>query len=217
MDRINNIGEYIKQRYETLGLQSLEELAKRIGVSRQTLYNWANEGTEIRVSNLLKLARALQAHPVEVLRIVTRKHIPYPIESQPAVRFDDSGFIDETIPDCSVVCSGVVFTKEWLIQNTGTRIWKGRKLVCQNNNEQLYVNRQGKFLPFHSCQLHTDAPEIPIPTTEPSELVRLKTTFTAPLLPGRAVSIWKIEDANGKLSYPDKPGYWCDVVVTGFY
>ncbi len=218
MTNRNNIGEYIRSRYEALGFASLAELADSIGVSRRTLYNWIENSTEIKISNLMKLAGVIQVHPVSLLRIVTQGFVfTYPVHSHPLTRFDDSGFIDETIPDDSNIGSGTTFEKIWWIQNTGSSVWKGRKLVCQDDHKQLYEKQGDEYIPFHSCVLTADAPEISISTIKPQETAELRVQFTAPLLPGRAVSIWKMTEENGEICYPNKPGYWCQVKVTGFY
>lgn len=217
MKNKTDIGDYIRENFEKLGLPSLQELATQVGVSRRTLYNWIESGTEIKISNLLRLSKVLQVHPVVLLRVVSRDFISYPVYSHPKKRFDDGGFISETIPDDSLVGCGARFEKEWCMQNIGNTTWEGRKLVCQDQNEPLYVKRGSEYLPFHSCLLTPESQEIIIPKTEPQEKVTLRMKFTAPILPDRAVSIWKVVDENNKICYPEKPGYWCQVVVTGFY
>ncbi len=217
MDEKTNLGVYIRKRYEELGLTSLGEVASNIGVSRRALYNWIESGSEIKISNLLKLARVLKVHPVELLRIVSREFIAYPVHSKPAKRFDDAGFIGETIPDGSIVGSGARFRKSWTIRNIGTTTWEERKLVCQDRAEELYIKQGDDYIPFNTCQLRPDSTQLSIPLTPPGETVELAVDFEAPILPGRAISIWKMVDREGSLCYPQKPGYWCEVVVSGFY
>jgi len=167
----SSLGEYIQQRYEDLDISSHAELAERVGVSRQTLSNWMNSSTKITLENLIRLAKALNVHPVSL----------------------------------------------WWIQNTGSSVWEGRRLVCQDTHLPLYERRGDEFVPFHSCVLTPEAKQIAIPPTKPQETIELKIKFSAPLLPGRAVSIWKITDKDGNHCYPNKPGVWCQVIVTGFY
>ena len=211
------MGEYIQQRYEDLDISSHAELAERVGVSRQTLSNWMNSSTKITLENLIRLAKALNVHPVSLLRVATQEFISYPVVSHPKKRFDDAGFVDETIPDDSLIGSGTEFEKIWWIQNTGSSVWEGRRLVCQDTHLPLYERRGDEFVPFHSCVLTPEAKQIAIPPTKPQETIELKIKFSAPLLPGRAVSIWKITDKDGNHCYPNKPGVWCQVIVTGFY
>ncbi|OED39249.1 hypothetical protein AB833_17150 [Chromatiales bacterium (ex Bugula neritina AB1)] len=217
MNRKNiNLGDYIKKRYLQLGFESLDQLANRIGVSRTTLHNWTKNTTDIKVHNLIRLARAIQVHPVEVLRLVTREVISYPVFDHPVTRFDDSGFIDETVPDNTVVGSGAVFEKIWIIQNIGSIPWVGRRLICQDDCEQLYVLREGGYVPFRSCMLIPNTSNLYIPDTRPGETVELSVRFTASVMPGRAISIWQMVNDRGEICFPKKPGIWCQVVITGF-
>lgn len=59
MSVMTTIGSRIEQSRAKLGL-SLPQLARRIGVKRQTLENWENDRSEPRPERLLRIAGVLQ-------------------------------------------------------------------------------------------------------------------------------------------------------------
>ena len=60
-------GEKIKQLRERLGMSQVE-LAKKIGISKQTLYKYENDIiTNIPSDNIEKIARALDSSPAEIM------------------------------------------------------------------------------------------------------------------------------------------------------
>lgn len=207
---------FIEKRHQELGI-TYTQLAQQIGVARQTIDKWKNNASNLKVDNLILLAKALQVHPLIILRMVTSNKIFSPVYAQPTHRLDDSALVDETIPDNSIVGSESTFTKAWLIQNVGSSVWENRSLVCQDESELLYVKRGDTFIPFPGGRLVPSDTVIPIPTTEPGDTVELSVTFVTPMLPGRIISRWKIVDNSGVLCYPEKSGVWCQVTVTGFY
>ena len=66
MPVISTIGSRIEQSRVQLGL-SLPQLARRVGVKRQTLENWENDRSEPRPERLMRLAGVLQVPIVWML------------------------------------------------------------------------------------------------------------------------------------------------------
>ncbi len=115
---------------------------------------------------------------------------------------DSSSFVSETIPDGSFVVTNEIFIKTWRLQNTGRTVWKNRFLVCQNYDEN---NKQNQLIPH--CH------KIPIPTTHIGEVVDLSVTFTAPIIPAKVISYWKMTDKDGELCFPNSMGIYVEVQV----
>lgn len=121
----------------------------------------------------------------------------YPIEG------DDSGFGsngrdgDVTVPDGTVFHVGDHFVKTWRLNNLGEIPWDGRFLQAFGDTD--YV-----------C---SSPDRVPIPHTEPGELVDVSVPVTAKR-PGHCRVEWKMVDARGRLFFPSqKRGVFYDVVI----
>lgn len=113
---------------------------------------------------------------------------------------DDIGFIgDITYPDNAIVKTGQCFDKIWEIQNTGKRIWKGRRLVCIDDRVSVSLEPEKPGRPYG---LLAEKRSIDIPRTLPDEIRRISIRFTAPAYPCTVVSHWKMVDASGNACFP---------------
>lgn len=75
------------------------------------------------------------------------------------VRVLDADFIaDTSFPDNSIIHYGKCFDKSWVIENTGSKVWRHVKLVHQDG-----------FQPFES--------EIEVPDAKPGEQVKSSVPF----------------------------------------
>jgi DNA-binding Xre family transcriptional regulator len=182
-----------------------KQLAQHSGISRATLYNvlQGNVG-EARLSTLIKLASALDAHPLELLT-------PYFADSYSqrklscATKKIDTGFVtDTTYPDNSPVYPGASFIKTWSVINSGKNAWKNLYLACQDIVEESF--EKGNYLVPEFNQ-------IVIPYTEPGQRIYLSVLFTAPIRPCRVISHWKTVDAEGNLVFPEKQPLSCLIKV----
>lgn len=198
--------EAILQQLITAKGISKKQLAQSCGISRATLYNILQGNVaEARLSTLIKLAAALDTHPLELLKpyfsqsLSERKLTQY-------TKKQDTGFVtDVTFPDNSCVQPNEVFTKTWAVMNTGKESWCGWSLVCQDTP------------PCGNSNVNQLIPEqwsIAIPDTPPGEKVTLCVTFRAPSQPCRVISYWKSIDAQGNLMFPDKQPLSCLVKVS---
>lgn len=182
-----------------------KQLAQYSGISRATLYNvlQGNVG-EARLSTLIKLSSALDAHPLELLT-------PYFADSYSKRKLSDTtkdidtGFVtDTTYPDNSPVYPGASFIKTWSVINSGKKAWKNLYLACQDTVEENF--EKGNYLvPEYN--------KIAIPYTEPGQRIYLSVLFTAPTRPCRVISHWKTIDAQGNLVFPEKQPLSCLIKV----
>jgi DNA-binding XRE family transcriptional regulator len=66
---LNALGVYARQRGHEIGL-SMAELARRAGISRQTLHSIGNGGERLpEMQTLIKLAAALRVHPLHLVHL----------------------------------------------------------------------------------------------------------------------------------------------------
>lgn len=213
---------FIEQRVAVLGL-SKTALAKQAKISRAALYKILDgEVQEAKLSTLIRLAAALDCHPLDLLRpLFSRWELPVKTSTGAKYAQDASGFVaDVTYPDNSVVTMGQVFEKVWEIKNLGKQVWQGRKLVCVDDFLQVSSNALDDAaltmaLPIQQRGLIPLQREIAIPTTQPGESVRLAVSFRAPEYPGGMISFWKMQDAQGELCFPELEGLSCLVKVVG--
>ena len=71
-----DLAEYIRRRAYVLGI-SLTETARRAGITRQALYKLLDARVaEARLSTLIKLARALNVHPLALQTIIQQESAP---------------------------------------------------------------------------------------------------------------------------------------------
>lgn len=115
------------------------------------------------------------------------------------LNFDDSVFIsDVTVPDGTTFLLGESFEKEWEIKNNGMIVWRNRFLKEINPG----------------CGLVPEKSLVPIPETNPGEIVRIKIKFNTPKNDvGTYISYWKMVDKTGNYCFNWKRGIWCKVKV----
>lgn len=113
---------------------------------------------------------------------------------------DATAFVDETIPDGTLVTPGLVFVKTWRIQNVGTVPWHGRRL-----------ERQGPLSgPGLLVSLTRD---VEIPDTEPGEVAEVQVLLRAPGHACSTIAYFKMVDADGFFCFPDQHQLGLSVVV----
>lgn len=89
-------------------------------------------------------------------------------------------FISETIPDGSVLIPGQVFTKTWVVKNSGNCTWDTGYALVRVQGEALGAPDE---LP-----LSAEAP--------PGSQIELRVQMTVPLLPGEHTSYWKLRSPD---------------------
>jgi transcriptional regulator with XRE-family HTH domain len=206
---------FLRQRAKKLGL-TLSGLAEKSGVSRQALYKLLRGNIrDAQLSTLIRLAKALELHPIALMREILESEISPPPSSQKSKYPGDySGFIsDVTIPDNTVVMAGSVFGKIWKIQNLGSVDWENRRLVCIDDEILLFRKHGDNLIPLERNYLMPLSREVPIATTRPGEPVEISVTFRAPNLPCTTISYWKMMDEEGDYCFPQLEGVWCKVHV----
>lgn len=209
---MKNKFELFIRRYCHQHKTSIEKLADAAGISRGTFYNLLKSDNP-RLNQLIALAHVMGVHHNMLIQLKWADS--YPELASSAVMSDDasldaSGFVDETLPDGSIVAIGSEFEKTWVIQNIGEQVWQDRKLVCMDEFGAAIPANMPKGLRYQLVpkQLHID-----IPTTPPWETVALSMGFTAPSVAGRYVSYWKMVDANHNICFPQSVGLFLCVSV----
>lgn len=199
---------------------SLSAVAALAGVARETLYRMMRgEGQTATVATVCGIARAIGIAPIILLR-----EIYHDIDMGVATLFpvtqdgDHVSFItDVTMPDGCMVLAGQRFVKTWMLQNTGTVPWVGRKLRCVDSElvsaRWTTQGRKRVLVEDMAPGIKPTRNSVPIPTTAAGAAVNVSVTFQAPLLPADAISRWKMVDASGALSFPKHSGVWCAVYV----
>ena len=212
------------QRARQMGM-SLSDLASRAGITRAYLHRLTlGETPNPGIRTLQGIARALQVPPSAIYRAFTD---PVFLERSPTIRYtglpeaqggsgaaDAMMFVsDVTIPDHSVVLPGERFTKIWAIQNVGDIPWEGRQL--QRADDELVVsmrNPLGELQPLLDSHLASLGRVIPIPDTQPGQMVELSVEFAAPTENCSVASIWRITDSEGRPCF--SPRCFLQVIVT---
>jgi len=116
-----------------------------------------------------------------------------------AIEGDATAFVDETIPQGTLMTPGMLFVKTWRIRNVGTVPWRGRKL-----------ERQG---PLTGPGLITSIMHIEIPDTDPGEICEISVPLQAPTYDSTSIAYFKLVDADGFLCFPDEHASGLDVLV----
>lgn len=116
-----------------------------------------------------------------------------------AVEGDATAYVDETIPQGTLMTPGLLFVKTWRIRNVGTVPWRGRQL-----------ERQG---PLTGPGLITSPRYVPIPDTEPEEVAEIQAVLMAPGYDCSSIAYFKMVDEQGFLSFPDEHQLGLDVLV----
>ena len=203
---------------------SLSALAARAGVSRETLYRMMRgEGQTATVATVCGIARAMGIAPIILLREIYHDIDMGVATLLPVTQEGDhiSFIADVTVPDHCMVLAGQRFVKTWMLQNTGTVPWVGRKLQCVDSE---FVSARWVTLPHKRGRkrilVEDVAPgikptrnSVAIPPTQSGASVEVSVTFQAPLLPADAISRWKMVDGHGALCFPEHTGVWCAVSV----
>lgn len=81
-----------------------------------------------------------------------------------------------------------VFQHQWSIQNRGRCVWRGRKLVCVNQNDI-------------KPQITTTV--IEIPEAKPCEYIKIATEANSRGIEGSYSCVWEMQDAEGNNCFPD--------------
>jgi transcriptional regulator with XRE-family HTH domain len=116
-----------------------------------------------------------------------------------AIEGDATAYVDETIPQGTLMTPGLVFVKTWHIRNVGTVPWRNRQL-----------ERQG---PLTGPGLITSARHFPIPDTEPGEVAEISAVLMAPTYDASSFAYFKMVDEEGFLCFPDEHQLGLDVLV----
>ena len=213
----------VARRSRELG-KPLTMLAKEAKISRTYLYGLADGASkDPSVRTLVRLAKALQVSPLLLFRyFADLAGAPANASSlaptNRAVGLDDLEDVavfnaDVTTPDHTVVLPGEVFKKTWEIQNLGTRLWRGRRLV-RVDGEYVIARRaeaQGQLEVVMDTHLRSLHSELLIADTLPGQPVHISVEFAAPRETCTVASIWRIEDEMGKPCYG--PAFILHVVV----
>jgi transcriptional regulator with XRE-family HTH domain len=112
---------------------------------------------------------------------------------------DATAFVNETVPQGTLMQPGEVFLKTWRIRNVGSVPWRGRQL-----------ERQG---PLTGPGLITSARCYPIADTPPGESVEVGVILKAPSYDCSSIAYFKMVDAEGFLCFPDEHQLGLDVLV----
>lgn len=200
-----SLKSYIQHRANTLGL-SLSEVCRRANISRQTLYSLDEVPHKLpALQTIVGLASVLGIHPLRLLQLAFDELPVTPQIVQRRKRGDQSTFIDETIPDGTIVLYRQRFTKTWEIQNAGKVPWKNRYLQCMDEEILVYTRAGGEALKIAENLIPT-VKRIPVPYTAPGATVKLSVEFTAPAMPGTCISYWKSVFEDGTLCFPRGQG-----------
>lgn len=199
--------EFIRRRTRELRL-SLADVCRRAGIGRQTLYElWRMERQYPSLHTVAAVASALELHPLLLLRYLFAD--PTQEDSSP-LEGDQSSFVhDVTYADNTVVLINERFRKVWSIQNVGSIPWTGRRLRCMDDTLEVFT-RHGDRLTV-APPLQPVEPEVPIPDTEPGEVVEVGADFVAPPTGGTVISYWKMVDGEGQVCFPEAMGLWVRV------
>jgi Ig-like domain from next to BRCA1 gene len=195
---------YIRSRALALSL-SLAEVCRRASISRQTLYSLNQVPQKLpALQTVVSLADVLQVHPMRLLQLIF-DGIPVAQQlKRRQTRGDQSAFVQETIPDGTLVLFGEQFSKTWELQNVGRVPWEGRYLQCMDEEIVVYSRIGGELKIAENLVAQVN--RIPVPTTLPGEMVKLTVNFTAPAMPGTFLSYWKSVFEDGAVCFPKAQG-----------
>lgn len=211
---IFDLTNYVRQQARLQGVND-SELARRAKISRPALLKLLNAGVKCpEMTTLANLAYAINDHPYRLMSLYLAGIAPPPRHDWSSRGGKDaSRFIrDVTYADGSLVTVNQEFTKVWEIANAGESPWLGRKLVCQDQDSQLYRKVGDDYIALN-YSLRPNKTEIPIPDTMPGNSVTLEVNFTAPNSPAWVVSYWKMIDRDGIICFPQLEGLRCCVSV----
>lgn len=125
--------------------------------------------------------------------VITPPEEEEPEEEPNEDALDDATYVRDQIADGTPFYPGDRVEQRWVIRNSGTTTWG-----------------EAYHLAFE-CGIHFGNDEmIPVPTTAPEEETTLAVTFTAPQVPGRYRSHWRLRNGNGEW-FGER--FWLDIVV----
>jgi transcriptional regulator with XRE-family HTH domain len=193
------LGFEIRYLRERAGLSSTA-LADLCGCSRTTIYG-VETGTDVPSEFMIrKLDAELGAEGLVVSRyeaVLNAKRvrkfaaeIPTGPIAPDASDDDESWFVDETIPDGTLMPPGHHFVKTWTIVNTGHALWQGR-----------YLQRVGAS---SGVGLITTPIRVPVPATSPGERVVFEVPCAAHYVEGTSRAHFKMADEAGRLYFPNR-------------
>lgn len=208
MTKTNPFADYIRQycRQNNLCLRGFAELA---GIPHSTLHELMRQNSDPKVSYFIRLGQTMRVHPMVLLGLKWQ-HLHFQGSAESHRQGDKSAFINETIPDGSIIPVGAFFTKTWTIQNIGCEIWQGRRLVCV---EAPLKTPHPAGIDETLFSLTPHAKTIDIDTTYPQQNVAISIDFVAPKVAGRYVSYWKMVDKEGEICFPDSHGLSVNVMT----
>ena len=156
---------YIRTRASVQGL-SLSEVCRRAKISRQTLYTLNDVPSKLpALQTVVSLAEVLNVHPLRLLQLVFDELPMTQLVKRRHKQGDQSAFVQETIPDGTLILFGQRFTKTWELQNVGRVPWEGRYLQCMDEEIVVYT-RLGEKLTI-TANLTPTVQRIPVPATPP--------------------------------------------------
>lgn len=207
-----DLAGFLRCRMRELKLTNID-VARRAGLARQTWHRLlSGDIGEAKLSTLIRIANALETHPMQLVRIYFTSKQLNPEPERYTKPDYNSGFIaDVTYPDNSLVGIGQEFIKTWEIINLGTQAWKSLYLTCVDDfsiTKHKDNSMQYGLLPERKA--------IVVPETAANKTVRLSVKFKAPSLPCTVISHWKLVDQQGEILLPEHEGLYCLVKVVGF-
>jgi hypothetical protein len=183
-----SLSRFLRKRMVALKLSNAE-VAKRANISRPTWYRLLNADVgEAKLTTIVKLAAALETHPMVLLRLYFSKST-FSAAHNIHTRAGGGFIADITYPVNSLVVLGEVFTKVWRVVNLDRQSWKGLYLQCIDN--QYSNGKANAFL------LQPQLAKIPVPEIPPGGETELSVVFQAPEYPCTVVSEWKLADKEG--------------------
>lgn len=218
-----NDADFLKSQFESyirnycrINKLTLGTLADKAGIARGTFYNLLESDSNPKLGLFVSLANAMQVHPQSLLKLKWQEFdLSYLEDYKASVfdyaceRLDSSGFVDETIPDGSIITAGGRFIKSWTIQNLGEVTWHHRYLHCIDADHPTYPTEANRF----DHRLKPERNVLPIPDVEPMQKVTLSVGYTAPQVSGRHISYWKMFNEDGELCFPDGIGLYVSIMV----
>lgn len=209
------LGEFLKETIQKRNLK-ITEVAKRAKLSRESIYKLIRgDVREPDLSTLVRLSRALQVHPIILLRkLFEGWDFCCCEEAFPSKDLYGIGLVaDVTFPDNSLVSAGSRFVKTWEVQNISRTEWAGRRFVCVDDQLELHCTRPDLTIPCERRGLVPASREIEIGNVMPEECIRVSVEFTAPSYPCSVISYWKMIDRDGNYCFPRQEELSCLVQV----
>jgi DNA-binding XRE family transcriptional regulator len=198
---------YIRKRARELGLTQCG-LASRANLSRQTIVKIiSGEVRDPRITTVIALARALEVAPFFMLRLWLNSLNGGFFRAGLDINGDQCSYVGgESVPNGMLTAPNQTVVMSYILQNSGTGIWPGRRLKCIN------VPPVASEMPA----LFPDPDTIDLPLLEPGSTHEIHIKLKTPSVPGMYVSYWKLMDENDVPCFPKLPPLDCVVTVTSF-